>query len=102
MKKVLTFIFAITCLAGTYVVASSPQDKKEHGEATTALTEVKVCPMTGEAVEGEGAGSEVVGKYKVYFCCSGCKAGFAKLSPEKKEEKVAAAVKKQEESKKKS
>ena len=103
MKKLIALIIAVTCLSGTAALARFVQEKKgEQAEATAQLTEIKVCPMSGEEVKGEGAGSEVVGKYKVFFCCSDCKASFNKLSPAEKEKKVMAALKKQEESKKKS
>jgi hypothetical protein len=63
--------------------------------------EVHVCPISKEAVKGEGAGNEVVGKYKVYFCCGGCKGNFDKLSAEDKEKKIEAALKVQEDAAKK-
>jgi hypothetical protein len=62
-------------------------------DAQTQLIEVKVCPVTGEAVHGNGAGNEVVDKYKVYFCCGGCKADFDKLTPEQKLQKAESAYK---------
>ena len=66
-------------------------------DGTTApkLTEVRICPMTSEKVDGNGAGSEVFENYKVYFCCGGCQPAFDKLSKGDKEKKVAAALKKQ-------
>jgi len=60
------------------------------------VTDVKVCPITMHAVKGDGAGSEVVGKYKVYFCCGGCQPEFDKLSAADKEKKAEAAAKKAE------
>jgi hypothetical protein len=57
------------------------------------LIEVKVCPVTGEAVHGNGAGNEIVGKYKVYFCCGGCQPDFDKLTPEQKLQKAESAYK---------
>jgi|GEM_PF-5528126 len=60
----------------------------DSAEEAPAPIEVKVCPMTHGKVHGEGAGSEVVGKYKVYFCCKGCPAAFAKLSAEQKLQKA--------------
>ena len=53
------------------------------------------CPMTGEAVKGEGTGSEVVGKYKVTFCCAGCKPQFDALSKKDKDKKLAEIAKKE-------
>ncbi len=61
-------------------------------EKTIAL---HTCPMTGEAVKGEGTGAEVVGKYKVTFCCAGCKPQFDALSKKDKEKKLAEIAKKE-------
>lgn len=63
--------------------------------------EVKVCPISMEAVAGNGVGSAVVDNYKVYFCCDGCPQAFSKLSKAKKLEKIRAALKQQEDAKKK-
>jgi hypothetical protein len=52
------------------------------------LIDVKVCPIMKSAVHGDGIGSEVVGKYKVYFCCKGCPEAFDKLTPEQKLQKA--------------
>jgi hypothetical protein len=58
-------------------------------EAAPAPIEVRVCPiMHGMTVKGNGAGSEVVGKYKVYFCCKGCPEAFDKLTPAQKLQKA--------------
>jgi len=94
LKKVLLLTTAATFLAGA-AFAGTP-DKKDK-----KVTDVKVCPITGEAVKGDGAGSEVVGKYKVYFCCAGCQPSFDKLSKKDKEKKVAEVLKKQKKSEKK-
>ena len=56
--------------------------------ATPAPIEVRICPIVHSVVKGEGAGSEVVGKYKVYFCCKGCPEAFDKLTPEQKLQKA--------------
>jgi hypothetical protein len=58
-------------------------------ETAPAPIEVRVCPiMHGMTVKGNGAGSEVVGKYKVYFCCKGCPEAFDKLTPAQKLQKA--------------
>ena len=58
-------------------------------ETAPAPIEVRVCPiMHGMTVKGNGAGSEVVGKYKVYFCCKGCPEEFDKLTPAQKLQKA--------------
>lgn len=96
MKRVLVLLIATIFLAGS-ALAVTPQ-KKRHRTKTAAnasLTEVKVCPINGEAIEGKGAGSEVVGNYKVYFCCADHKAEFNRLSKEEKEKRVAEALQKQ-------
>jgi len=56
------------------------------------LTQVNVCPITGEAVKGEGGGSSKVGTYEVHFCCAGCKPAFDKLSATDKEAKIKSAL----------
>jgi hypothetical protein len=58
-------------------------------ETAPAPIEVRVCPiMHGMTVKGNGAGTEVVGKYKVYFCCKGCPEAFDKLTPAQKLQKA--------------
>jgi hypothetical protein len=95
LKKVLALTTAATFLAGAALASSPDKDKKAK-----KLTDVTVCPMTGEAVKGEGGGSEVVGKYKVHFCCNGCQPNFDKLSKKDQQKKIADALKKQKSSKK--
>ena len=103
MKTVLVLIIATASLVATVASADTPPARKRQNApaAAAALTEVKVCPITGTAIKGKGTGSAVVGKYKVYFCCTGCQEAFAKLSPEEKERKVAEAVEKQKQMNKK-
>jgi hypothetical protein len=60
-----------------------------------ALTEVKVCPIMMNPVHGSGGGSVVYGKYRVYFCCGGCKPAFELLTDAQKNRKIALALKKQ-------
>ena len=57
-------------------------------ETAPAPIEVRVCPIMHTPVHGNGAGSEVVGKYKVYFCCKGCPEEFDKLTPAQKLQKA--------------
>ena len=97
MKQLLALTTAATLL--TSIALASPAAKnapKKVGAKPTAakLIEVKVCPMTGEAVKGKGAGSEVVGKYNVHFCCAGCQPDFDKLSKADKDKKIAAVLSK--------
>jgi len=61
----------------------------------TQLTEVMVCPITMEAVKGAGGGSLVYGRYRVHFCCAGCKPAFEKLTKARKDTRIAQALKKQ-------
>jgi hypothetical protein len=93
MKLILILALAIS--SASFINASQDPNTKDQQTASAELVEVKVCPMTGEAVEGEGAGNLVHGKYKVYFCCAGCEKSFNKLSAEDKDKKVAAALEKQ-------
>jgi hypothetical protein len=82
--------------AGAQKVAMSCCAKGASVQKTKAVksakTEVRVCPMTGEAVTGKGAGSQVVGKYNVHFCCAGCKPAFNKLSKAEQQKKIQAAL----------
>jgi hypothetical protein len=75
--------------------ATAKADKSEAAQ----IKDVKVCPMTGEAVQGNGAGHQIVGEYRVYFCCGGCQPAFNKLSKAEQAKRVAEAVKKQDEQK---
>ncbi len=52
--------------------------------------------MQGEPVHDPHAESEVVGRYKVYFCCPPCREPFDKLGAEEKARRIHAALKKQE------
>src|SRR5207237_172603 len=68
--------------------------KTSETAPTTQLTKVMVCPITGEAVKGEGGGSVVYANYEVHFCCAGCKPQFDSLAKADKDLKIAAALKK--------
>jgi len=78
--------------------AGAPEDKSK--KSASKPIPLHFCPETDEAVQGEPAGSQIVGKYKVFFCCGGCKTSFNKLSREDKEKKVAELAKKHGEKKK--
>ncbi len=103
MKTILALIIATASLAATVAFAGTtpPRGKKQKAQAAATLTEVKVCPITGTVVKGKGTGNAVVGKHRVYFCCTGCQEAFANLSQEEKEKKVADAVEKQKQMTKK-
>jgi len=80
---------AVIALAGyTMLPAQADNVAKPMASPTAAPIEVKVCPIMHSVVKGNGAGSEVVGKYKVYFCCKGCPEAFDKLTPEQKLQKA--------------
>ncbi|MBA3441581.1 MAG: hypothetical protein H0T92_17110 [Pyrinomonadaceae bacterium] len=102
MKTILVLIIATASLAATVAFAGTPPARKrQKAQAAATLTEVKVCPITGTVVKGKGTGNAVVGKHRVYFCCTGCQEAFANLSQEEKEKKVADAVEKQKQMTKK-
>ena len=99
MKK----LFALSCAAATLLgisslsaVAGPPAKDK-----TPKVTDVKHCPMTGEEVKDMSGKSEVVGKYRVHFCCAGCDSTFDKLTKKDKEAKIKDALKKDKEAEKK-
>lgn len=93
MKKFLLAAFVAAGLG--FGSLSHAEDKKEAPK----VTEVRVCPMAGKAVKGDGAGSSEFKTYKVFFCCGGCKGNFDKLSDEAKQQKIDAALKTQEDAK---
>jgi hypothetical protein len=68
--------------------AKAPANATAKTDAQVDLIEVKVCPVMHSVVHGKGIGSEVVGKYKVYFCCKGCPEAFDKLTPAQKLQKA--------------
>ncbi|MBV9866331.1 MAG: hypothetical protein JO316_13345 [Abitibacteriaceae bacterium] len=90
LKKFLSLTAAAAILTGLALAEEAKQEVKP--------TEVHVCPITLEAVKGDGAGTKTVGNYKVWFCCGGCPGAFDKLSKEDKDKKIAAALKKQQDS----
>ncbi len=73
----------------------------EDAKEAPKTVEVRVCPMAGKAVKGDGGGNSEFKNYKVFFCCGGCKGNFDKLTDAAKQEKVDAALKTQEEATKK-
>lgn len=92
------FLFAAVVAAGLSL--GSVSNAAEPAKAADPI-EVRVCPMASKPVKGDGAGSTVVDKYKVFFCCGGCKGNFDGLSAEEKTKKIEAALKIQEDAKKK-
>jgi hypothetical protein len=90
LKKVLMLTVAATFLVGA-AFAGAPQKKPS---AKPKPIVVNVCPMEMEKASPSG-GSSTFGKYKVNFCCPGCKPAFDKLSAKEKEAKIKAALKKQ-------
>jgi len=102
MKKVLILTAAVvTLLAGATFAGSFSRHQDGGTTAAPTLTEVKVCPINGEAITKADAPSEVVGNYKVYFCCAHHKEQFSKLSQAEKDQKIATALEKQKASEKK-
>ncbi len=90
MSKYFTAI-AVTMLSLTAAAWAAPAKTKSSAK----VVDVKVCPMTNAPMHGKGAGSRVVGNYRVHFCCGGCPEAFNKLSKAEQKKKVAAAVKTQ-------
>ena len=86
MKKTLFFAGAAMLMA-FYTLPVQAAPTKAKAAAKTKITDVKICPMTMEPVVGKGAGSEVVGDKRVYFCCAGCQPAFNKLPKEQQEKK---------------
>jgi hypothetical protein len=97
LKKVLALTTVAAFLAGAAFAGVPDKNKK-----APKVTDVNVCPISGKAAMGPGGGTEVVGKYRVHFCCPDCKPQFDKLSRKEKEKKIAALLKKQKSGPKKS
>jgi hypothetical protein len=100
MKKLFALTIVVATFLGGATFAGSLA-KDQCGNVMASLTEVKVCPMNGEAVTDANAPNEVVGNYKVYFCCAHHKEAFDKLSQEEKDQKIAKALEKQKANQKK-
>lgn len=92
LRKVIVLASASLMIAS--VAFAVPGKDKNKTKTPVKLTAVTICPITGEANKGAG-GTEVVGKYKVNFCCANCKPAFDKLSAKEKNKKIADALKKQ-------
>ena len=78
-------------------VTAKPDAKKPVTKTTAKITDVWTCPIQGEKIEDhktEAGKPEVVGVYRVHFCCGGCDTSFAKLSAKEKLAKAEAAHKK--------
>lgn len=82
---------AVIALTGYVMLPAHAAGNAEMMAATApqpAPIEVRICPVLHTVVHGNGGGSEVVGKYKVYFCCKGCQPAFDKLKPAQKLQKA--------------
>ena len=93
MKSKLFALVGLLAVSATTLVMSVPAGAATSPTAPTKLVEIHTCPITGEKVVGSPAGSEVVGKYKVFFCCGGCQPEFDKLSKAQKLTKLASLAK---------
>ena len=85
-------ILAVAAIAVFVASASFASDDK--GKKVIAVNK---CPMMGsDSTKAEGGSSDVTiknVKYKVNFCCGGCKGEFAKLSKADQAKKIAEATK---------
>ena len=65
------------------------------GPPPATVVVLHTCPATGEKITGAGVDTEVIGKYKVSFCCAGCRPKFDAMSKKDKDAKLAAIAKKE-------
>ena len=100
VQKTLALSTAALFLVGAAFAAPGKDKGKKKDTKTQKLLVINTCPQTGEDATSAAGGSEVVGKYKVNFCCAGCKPAFDKLSKQEKEKKLAELAKKQSSTKK--
>ena len=88
LHKSAAITVALLFVAGSALAAP---DKK--APKSGKVTQVNVCPITGEAAKGNAGGTEKVDNYNVHFCCPSCKPAFDKLSKKDKVAKIHAAMK---------
>ena len=101
MKHTIALFAALSLVSATAAFAAPKDAKKPDAKKpavkTAKVTDVWTCPMTGEKIanhKSESGTPQVVGNYKVHFCCAGCPESFAKLSAKDKQAKAEAAAKK--------
>src|SRR5579859_3360176 len=99
LQKTLALGTAALFIAGAAFAGPGKEKNKKPAQKQKQVV-INTCPMTGENSTSAAGGSEVVGKYKVNFCCASCKPGFDKLSKQEKEKKLAELAKKQSAAKK--
>ena len=101
MKHTLALITVFSVVSASFALAAprdaSKPDAKKPAAKTKTITDVWTCPVQGEKIadhKTEAGKPQVVGNYRVHFCCAGCDSNFAKLSAKEKLAKAEAAYKK--------
>lgn len=103
MKSNLVLFGLLSIVSASVALAAPPKDgakpttKKPVVKTAAKVTDVWTCPITGEKIadhKTEAGKPEVVGAYRVHFCCGGCDTSFAKLSDKDKKAKTESALKK--------
>src|SRR6266567_3597668 len=88
IRKTAVLSIALLFVAGSALAAPGKKAPKK-----AKVTQVTVCPITGEAAKGNAGGTEKIDNYVVHFCCPSCKPAFDKLSKKDKLSKIQAALK---------
>lgn len=86
-----TFLTAVALLALALATFGGPAAPSRQAK----ITEVRVCPIMMEPVNGSRPLSVAWDKYRVCFCCPSCKPKFGALSAKQKAAAVRAALAKQ-------
>lgn len=99
MNRFLALCAMVSLMGGmTGVVNAAPKAAPVHKAAVkkTKIIDVWTCPITMGKVDPkmQAGKPQVVGDFRVHFCCPGCPSEFAKLSPKEKLAKAEAAYKK--------
>ena len=102
MKSTFALFGLLSVVSASVAFAAPPKEDtkpapKKPVTKTAKVTDVWTCPITGEKIadhKTEAGKPEVVGAYRVHFCCGGCDTSFAKLSDKDKKAKTEAALKK--------
>jgi len=96
-RSLFPIVTALILCPITLLAAPQTANKPTAKKPVAKLTDVWTCPIQGEKIadhKSEAGKPEVVGNYRVHFCCAGCDTEFAKLSAKDKKAKAEAAYKK--------
>ena len=96
VKKALVLsTLAVFIVGAAFAAPDKGKAQKKPAKPATKtqkLVVINTCPVTNEDATSAAGGSEVVGKYKVNFCCAGCKPAFDKMTKDEQLAKIKTAL----------